>query len=81
MWTKHLTLYLRPGFCVYKCYPWYQHQADCNCIQIGTNTCISESGMDGAVTSPMYVAAQLRLPLTPIILARSKIFQCNCLVV
>jgi hypothetical protein len=50
-------------------------------IQIVTNTCISESEMDGAVTSPMYMAAQYRLPSIAIILARSKIFQCNCLVV
>lgn len=30
MWTKQVALYLRFGFCVYKCYPWYLLQADCN---------------------------------------------------
>jgi hypothetical protein len=30
MWTKQLALYLRSGFYVYKCYPWYMHGADCN---------------------------------------------------
>jgi len=45
-------------------------------IQIVTNTCVSEGGTDGAVTSPMYVAAQHSLPLIAIILERSNIFQC-----
>jgi hypothetical protein len=30
MRTKQLTLYIRSGFCLYKCCPWYLHRADCN---------------------------------------------------
>ena len=45
-------------------------------IQIVTITGISESGTNGSMTSPMYVAAQHIIPLIAIILERSKIFQC-----
>ena len=48
-------------------------------MQIVTNTFISESGTDGAVTSPTYMAAQHKLPLIAIILETSKIFHCDCL--